>query len=1053
MQSMIQRRFGSHSDSYPHTSTLQGRGCTVSVGSLASWLGLALIASVFVWAPTGSSAAAEAPGAWQFDRGEKWRVWFSRDKPKPDFDSAYDAEGWVVTLPPSDASVSLPCFASAIKDQQWLKDLQAFTLRVDLVSGEKAAVLVTFRDEEGKQFTLNTRKLEPGSNEVVWNLPQDGKAWETEPSGGLTLFNLRVQRPRDAGDQPVRVRLREAVPTMFVPIGNELAIDLETGDPLHLLKPDSGQAPWLEITNQTDRRMRLSVQTAVTDRYASTPQWGETQRLDVRPGQSGRIDYPQAAGANLGCWYGHWRIELPDGRHTQGVSSYAVMDPVGKTPGIEPDHFVFGTAGFHREWSSPRERAELISHAAAIMGAESNRFGTQWRATERNEGEYDWSYLDRLVEITLADGMEPQLLVSFGGAEWTKTPEVLARAEADGQMNRQWRYPPRLDKWRVFVRAVAERYKGRIRLYEIWNEPDIGFFRGTSEEYVELLKAAYEEIKSVDPDAIVISGGMASIEHQHAKLDLYDMLFGEDHEIYDWFGYHRHGPFDSFERDLRQLFSRRQAAGGPAKTLYFNETGYSRDRPSEYDMAEALVKKLPYSWSLGATGYHWFCMWVPESSVRSSAYGYRMFHEDFTPRPVYVAHNTLARYLRGKKYSHALDLGQGRFGFVFHGQGVFTGSGDRDYVVIHWTEDRSLAPGLMALEIGGAESIRQVSLMGTESTVAQPGSFVAMDVQHEPSLLIIEGANISPREVEPLVLPSPGVTLSRAEPATASILVRNPTEAPMKLIAEWGAVGGIEFINTGNQQDLITVESGETAELSREFRISPSNEQRGGVVGHASIRWALGDTLNQETRDLEIPFREAIPLSTAATNTPTFRLDRADQVVNNSDIDPDMFAYRWLGPEDLSASVWLTAIDDGLRLRVEVTDDVHNQPQDQRNLWKGDSLQIGIATDDRDGFWELGVGRTNDGRSSTYVWGAPVGADRSNSPISDVRVDRSGTTTSYTVDLNLGSGVSENSAKFVMFNLIANDSDGGRFREGYIGLAPGIASAKSTAQFIPVLLP
>ncbi|MEM8494271.1 MAG: hypothetical protein AAF663_02645, partial [Planctomycetota bacterium] len=75
------------------------------------------------------------------------------------------------------------------------------------------------------------------------------------------------------------------------------------------------------------------------------------------------------------------------------------------------------------------------------------------------------------------------------------------------------------------------------------------------------------------------------------------------------------------------------------------------------------------------------------------------------------------------------------------------------------------------------------------------------------------------------------------------------------------------------------------------------------------------------------------------------------------------------------------------------------------------------------------------------------------SPISDVRVDRSGTTTSYTVDLNLGSGVSENSAKFVMFNLIANDSDGGRFREGYIGLAPGIASAKSTAQFIPVLLP
>ncbi|MEM6331992.1 MAG: beta-galactosidase [Planctomycetota bacterium] len=125
---------------------------------------------------------------------------------------------------------------------------------------------------------------------------------------------------------------------------------------------------------------------------------------------------------------------------------------------------------------------ELITRATASIGVKSVRFGTAWRHTEPQQGQWNWAPLDRLVNAATQAGMEPQLMLSFGGAEWTKPPESLERARADNAMNRQWRYPPRPELWREFVRTVANRHRGRVRLREVWNEPDIGFFQGTTDQ-------------------------------------------------------------------------------------------------------------------------------------------------------------------------------------------------------------------------------------------------------------------------------------------------------------------------------------------------------------------------------------------------------------------------------------------------------------------------------------------------------------------------------------------------------------------------------------------
>jgi hypothetical protein len=64
-----------------------------------------------------------------------------------------------------------------------------------------------------------------------------------------------------------------------------------------------------------------------------------------------------------------------------------------------------------------------------------------------------------------------------------------------------------------FLSAMATRYEGRIRAYEIWNEPNLAREWGGKTPdpvaYAEMLKLAYAAIKAADPNAMVISAGLS----------------------------------------------------------------------------------------------------------------------------------------------------------------------------------------------------------------------------------------------------------------------------------------------------------------------------------------------------------------------------------------------------------------------------------------------------------------------------------------------------------------------------------------------------------------
>jgi hypothetical protein len=152
---------------------------------------------------------------------------------------------------------------------------------------------------------------------------------------------------------------------------------------------------------------------------------------------------------------------------------------------------------------------ELLWQRIGEAGSRSARVLASWREVEAVRGQWNWSDLDDEVATCDRHDIEPVALICNipGWASPTSKPAH--------------DYPPRpenLPDFEGFLTRLAQRYKGRIRYYEFWNEQNgYGWHVDTVDgrpqfnrvdEYVPLLHRAYKAIKAADPDALVGMGGL-----------------------------------------------------------------------------------------------------------------------------------------------------------------------------------------------------------------------------------------------------------------------------------------------------------------------------------------------------------------------------------------------------------------------------------------------------------------------------------------------------------------------------------------------------------------
>jgi polysaccharide biosynthesis protein PslG len=129
-----------------------------------------------------------------------------------------------------------------------------------------------------------------------------------------------------------------------------------------------------------------------------------------------------------------------------------------------------------------------------------------WRDIEGyTKGAYDWYRPDVIVAAAEREGL--QLVVRLD-----RQPLWAVRSLPDEQITPN-QPPVNYQDFADFCGALAARYKGRITAYQVWNEPNLsrewGGLAPDPAAYTELLRVCYEAIKLADPDAIVISAGLA----------------------------------------------------------------------------------------------------------------------------------------------------------------------------------------------------------------------------------------------------------------------------------------------------------------------------------------------------------------------------------------------------------------------------------------------------------------------------------------------------------------------------------------------------------------
>ena len=144
-------------------------------------------------------------------------------------------------------------------------------------------------------------------------------------------------------------------------------------------------------------------------------------------------------------------------------------------------------------------------------GTASLKWGSTNVYTEDSAGNpvYSWAILDQIFDTFHAAGVKPLVEIGFMPEALSTHPHPYRHSFPNGDIFTGWAYPPKdYRKWSElvfqFVHHLRERYDQqelKMWLWEVWNEPDIGYWKGTPEEYFKLYDFSVDATLRALPDA------------------------------------------------------------------------------------------------------------------------------------------------------------------------------------------------------------------------------------------------------------------------------------------------------------------------------------------------------------------------------------------------------------------------------------------------------------------------------------------------------------------------------------------------------------------------
>jgi polysaccharide biosynthesis protein PslG len=276
-----------------------------------------------------------------------------------------------------------------------------------------------------------------------------------------------------------------------------------------------------------------------------------------------------------------------------------------------------------------------------------------WHQIERQKDNFDFSFYDNFVNNAKAN--EKKILAGLAySTPWINNGKIKDYISRDD-----------LKYFINYVEVTVKRYKGKIDAWEIWNEPNWLFWKGTDKEFFELSRLTADKIREIDPDAYIVGGSFQRLPHNFIK----NMNRAGAMENLNALSFH---PYDVNPKasirlldDFFKLASKIDFKGD----IWISEMGYPTSgwypsMVSLKNLPSYVIKTIAPAAACGTRVFIWYDFidsykFGEYPSKFNSELHFGLVYADFTRKSGAWAYELCARYIPGTQYNPDIPLKEG----------------------------------------------------------------------------------------------------------------------------------------------------------------------------------------------------------------------------------------------------------------------------------------------------------------------------------------------------------------------------------------------------------